>query len=219
MYKVIFFRLGLLACCADSVGRNALFDTKQVSYLTEVPCHGCLVGQEELADGDYDVKKYRRTDDDIEYSLKVVGDASTPAEKQRLSTEHGVNHREASNPLRTHVHMNMARSIGIDFFHQDGQNSSKKVLRYVFGGLSDKHGKPLVASLSKDPLLRLPGTPPLRDFLGESGFASQSGQDIWGLMGVVLVLLRPVLSNVSSMVRETECFVLFPVVVAPRLLF
>ena len=76
----------------------------------------CRVRQEELANGDYDVKDNRRTDHDIEYSLKVVGDTSTPAERQRLSTEPGVNHREASNLLRTHVRMNMARSIGIGLF-------------------------------------------------------------------------------------------------------
>ena len=67
----------------------------------------------------------------------------------------------------------------------------------------------------QDPFLRLPGTFPLRDFLGDSGFASQSGQHIRGLMGVVFVLLRPVLSNVSSMVKEVECVILFPAVLAP----
>lgn len=202
LHQVVLFRMGLLSCCADAVARNVLLDTKQVTHKTEVPCHGCRVRQEQLADGGYDVERNRRTDDNMENALRVVGGAKTPAEEQRLSKEHGVNDGEATNPLRQHVFANFALSVGVDIFHQDAQNSSKKVLRYLLGGLSEKYGKPLVAARAKDPLLRMPGTPPRRDFLGESSFASQMGQDIWGLMGVALVLLRPVLSSVASMVRE-----------------
>lgn len=67
------------------------------------------------------------------------------------------------------------------------------------GGLS-KHGKPLIASRARDPTLRIPGSEPIKDIVREGGWASQTGMDVWRLGGVSLLLFRPILCDVESMV-------------------
>lgn len=94
----MFFRLGLLSCFADSPARNALLDNKKQT--TRPPCPAMTAThQDELSDGKFDVERFRRTDDGTEYSLEVVGNATTKTEEQNLSMEHGVNVGEAPNPL------------------------------------------------------------------------------------------------------------------------
>ncbi|CAN0270739.1 unnamed protein product [Ectocarpus sp. 4 AP-2014] len=66
----VFFRLGLLLCDADSPERHLLLRMKRVTHTTLMPCHVCPIGQEDLADGDYDIARNRRTDDQTEYALK-----------------------------------------------------------------------------------------------------------------------------------------------------
>ncbi|CAN0344693.1 unnamed protein product, partial [Scytosiphon promiscuus] len=197
----VFFRLGLLSCFADSPARNALLDNKQTNGKTALPCHVCDVLQEELSDGKFDFERYRRTDDRTEYSLEVVGSATTKAEEQNIFMEHGVNVSDAPNPLRERVSMNMIRAIGIDVFHQDAQNSSRKVIKLFSRGLSPKNGEPEIACILKDPYLRLPGAPPFRDIVAAGGFTSQAGMDVWRLMSVLTLVVRPVLASVPSMKR------------------
>ncbi|CAM9106115.1 unnamed protein product [Hapterophycus canaliculatus] len=151
-------------------------DMDFLAEVVEVLQNGCratlatVEGElEELSDGKFDVERFRRTDDDTEYSLEVVGNASTKTEEQNLSMEHGVNVGEAPNPLRERVSMNLIRAIGIDVFHQDAQNSSRKIIKFFLRGLSPKNGEPVIACILKDPYLRLPGAPPFRDIIKAGG--------------------------------------------------
>lgn len=68
----------------------------------------------------------------------------------------------------------------------------------MIGSLS-KSGGALVACLAKDPSLWIAGTPPLRDIVQDGGFTAQTGMDVWRLLGLALLVLRPVLLNVPSM--------------------
>ncbi|CAN0528052.1 unnamed protein product, partial [Ectocarpus sp. 8 AP-2014] len=86
----VFFRLGLLLCDADSPERQLLLGMKRVTNKTLMPCHVCPIGQEDLADGDYDIVRNRRTDDQTEYALKVISTATTGTQRQTLSSKHGV---------------------------------------------------------------------------------------------------------------------------------
>lgn len=55
--------------------------------------------------------------------------------------------------------MNVTRAIGIDVFHQDAQNLSRKIIKFFLRGLSPKNGEPVIACIRQDPYLRLPGAP------------------------------------------------------------
>lgn len=189
----------MLNYCADSPARGSLLDVKRANAKTKMPCHVCRVDQSELNRGDYDVERNRRTDDQIEYSLEAVRKGATIVKRQRLSSEYGVSPDDMVNPIRRFVHMNMVRQIGVDVFHQDSLNSCKKILKFFIGGLN-KNGGIIVAQNVKDPRMRIAGTPPLRDIMNEGGFASQSGMDVWRLFSVVLLVFRPVLLSVKSMV-------------------
>ncbi|CBN75973.1 hypothetical protein Esi_0258_0024 [Ectocarpus siliculosus] len=197
----VFFRLGLLLCDADSPERQLLLGMKRVTNKTLMPCHVCPIGQEDLADGNYDIVRNRRTDDQTEYALKVISTAPTGTQRQALSSKHGVTPQEVENPFRKHVHLNMVRTFGIDLFHQDAQNSLRKIFKRLLGGLSKAKGVPLLSCLAKDPSLRVAGTPPLRDFVSDGGFSALSGMDVWTLSSVALLVFRPVLRSVASMVR------------------
>lgn len=81
------------------------------------------------------------------------------------------------------------------------QDCSKRFHKFFVGGLS-KQGKPLIASRARDPTLRIPGTEPIKDIVREGGCASQTGMDVWRLGGVSLLLFRPIICDVESMVSE-----------------
>lgn len=84
------------------------------------------------------------------------------------------------------------------------QNSFKRAFKAVLDGLNPE-GQAVVSALAKDPALRIEGSEPLKDILREGGWTSQTGMDVWRLAGVALVLLRPVLASVPSMVRAVCC--------------
>ncbi|CAM9814236.1 unnamed protein product, partial [Ectocarpus fasciculatus] len=161
------------------------------------------VEEDFFLDGNYDIVRNRRTDYMTEYALKVISAATTKAQQQVLSAQHGVTPQGVENPFRKHVHMNMVRMFGIDVFHQDAQNSLRKILKCLLGGLSKTKGVPLLSCLAKDPSLRVAGTPPLRDFVSDGGFSALSGMDVWRLSSVALLVFRPVLRSVASMRRLT----------------
>lgn len=211
LFCQVFFRLGVHSLFADSPARNALLDTKKTNHKTAMPCHACEVSQDQLSDGRFDVDRFRRTDDRTEHSLEVVGGANTNAERRKLSMKHGVNDQGIRNPLREHVPANLTRSVAVDVFHQSAQNSSRKVAKFFFRGLSPKHGQRVIACILGDVHLRPPGAPPFRDIVrGTGGFASQSGMDVWRLMSVLGLVMRPALTTVASMVRcdsHTQQFV------------
>ncbi|CAN0059029.1 unnamed protein product [Ectocarpus sp. 4 AP-2014] len=54
--------------------------------------------EEDLADGDYDIARNRRTDDQTEYALKVISTATTGTPRQALSSKDGVTPQEVENP-------------------------------------------------------------------------------------------------------------------------
>lgn len=109
---------GVIGVNTDSPVHSSMTNTKRSSSSTKKPCSACNIGQANLGDGQYNVKRNRRTPDGIDHSLDRVRNEQNHA-KEALPTKLGVVNEDAVNPVRRHVHCNVVRQFGTDIFHQD----------------------------------------------------------------------------------------------------
>lgn len=111
--------MGVIGVNTDSPVPSSMTNTKRSSSSTKKPCSACNISQANLGDGQYNVRRNRRTPDEIDHSLDRVRNEQNHAKKKALSTKLGLVDKDAVNPVRRHVHGNVVRQFGTDIFHQD----------------------------------------------------------------------------------------------------
>ncbi|CAN0319875.1 unnamed protein product, partial [Ectocarpus sp. 6 AP-2014] len=158
----------------------------------------------ELGNARYDIETNRRTygqmkDGFAELALLV----DQPAEQARKSMELGLAAGSANGPglpLWTSLHINPLRHMPIERLHFDALGSCQLDQVFLLELLSTQ-GRRLVQSVMAQPpsLLYPPGTEPLKDIV--TNYSSPTGSDKWTLQSMLLLVSRPVLQDVESLLN------------------
>ncbi|CAN0127674.1 unnamed protein product [Ascophyllum nodosum] len=86
-----------------------------------------------------------------------------------------------------------------DILHVDGQGQQGLTLSFFFAEILNKKGRERAACAVADPSIYPPGARTLRDPVNH--LSAYTASDKWLLGSIVLLVLRPIFANTTTMVR------------------